>query len=222
MNKIVTLLFILISSFSFSQRDTISNFRSDGYVIEYSQKFFNNDFGGNLKSIKNIESNSLSVETISLTYVSDNIAVSGGISRFSYLSGYLRFSYVIPKKIFIDSVEQNLRGFNFTMPFYGKNLVKKKNLSLFYTFGVQVGRLKLVREENEQKQKTKNMTFAPYVGLVAKVNISKVCISFIAQYDYDISSKMWKNQWFHKGQDVHFNGIRQSGLTFSTGVGYAF
>ena len=65
------------------------------------------------------------------------------------------------------------------------------------------------------------MTIAPFVGLVAKVNISKICISFIAQYDYDISSKMWKKQWFHKGQETHIPGIRQSGLTLSAGVGYS-
>lgn len=217
MNKLITFLFVLLSVSTFAQKDTNSYY--DGLIIEYGQKFFHDHFNGNLKSIKNIESNSLSAETISLTFVSSNIAVSGGFSKTPYLSGYLRFSYVIPKKIVVDSVEQNLKGFNFSFPVYGKNIVLKKNFSMFYTTGIQIGRLKLVDEEN---RKMKNMTIAPYVGLVAKVNIAKICISFIAQYDYDISSKMWKKQWFHKGQDVHFDGLRQSGLTFSAGVGYAF
>ena len=185
-----------------------------GLTIEYGQKFFHNDFNRSLKSIDNIESNQLSVDMISLNFM--NYLYVG--RRMKFIS-YSRFSFILPKQIEIDFVSQKLRGFNMTLPIYGHRLIDKKNFGLFISEGVQIGRLKLVDNE---KRKMKNMTIAPYVGLVAKVNISKVCISFIAQYDYDISSKMWKKQWFHKGQDVHFDGLRQSGLTFSAGVGYAF
>ena len=111
-----------------------------------------------------------------------------------------------------------LRGFNLNLPVYGHKIIDKKYFGIFISEGIQVGRLKLV---NDQKQKMKNMIIAPYVGLVTRLSISKFSLFAIAQYDYDISSKMWKKQWFHKGQDIHIPGIRQSGLTLSAGVGYS-
>jgi len=158
----------------------------------------------------------LSFESISFSYISNAIPVQrGNIS--SILPGYIKFSYLIPKKMQIDFKEQNLRGFNFTFSVYGHNIIAKKHLSLMLTEGFNLGRLKLV---NQEKQKMKNMIIAPFVGLVTRLSISKFSLFAIAQYDYDISSKMWKKQWFHKGQDIHIPGIRQSGLTLSTGVGY--
>ena len=63
MNKRITLLFILISYFSFSQSDP--NSYLGGITVEYGQKLFNDDFSGNLKSINSIKSNTLPIETIS-------------------------------------------------------------------------------------------------------------------------------------------------------------
>ena len=123
MNRIVAFLFILISYCSFSQGDT--NFRtySTGLTIEYGQKFFNDGFNGNLKSISNIESNKLSVEMISVNFM--NYLYVG--KRMKFIS-YSRFAYVLPKKINIDSVSQKLSGFNMALPIFGHRLIDKKTL----------------------------------------------------------------------------------------------
>ena len=211
MKKILCALFVVSLVSGFSQSDSLKPSYLGGFTLDYGQKFFNDDFNGNLKSINNIESNRLSIETISISVMS-----SVHFAARMKTIGYFRFSYVLPKRVMIDSVSQNIRGFNLTMPLLGQRLIDKKYFGMFLFQGVQFGRLKLVDESN---RKMKNMTIAPYVGLMSKINFSKYCLSLSAQYDYDVSSTKWKKQWFHKGQDVSFDGLRQSGLTFSVGIG---
>jgi len=211
MKNSLTILFILVSMSSFSINDSLANHYLGGLTFGYGQKFFHDDFNGSLKSINAIESNSLPIQTISFSLLTD-INISPSLK----FPSYLRFTYVIPEEVEIDSVSQTLRGFNFNFPLFGHRIVDQKIFGLFISEGIQVGRLKLVDDDN---RKMKNMIIAPYVGLVTKFNFSKITITALAQYEFDISSTIWKKQWFHKGQDVQFNGLRQSGLTFSVGIG---
>ena len=216
MKCLLPLFFVFNLINGFSQKSwNIPKYTVTALSIDLNNKFFQDNFDGNLKSINRISQEEFNLESISISYLSNSIPVT----RKYIMAGYMRFSYVLPKKILVDTLEQNLRGFNFTFPFFGQNVISQKNISLFFTEGIQVGRLKLVNNEN---QKMKNMIFAPYIGLVTRLSISHFSLFASAQYDYDISSKTWKKQWFNNGQDIFIPGIRQSGLTFSLGIGYNF
>lgn len=130
MKKLISLLLIFFSVSSFAQNDTITRTYFGGISINYDQKFFHDDFDNNLKSINKIESNAFPVEIVSI-----NLVNYLAVSRKFYYPSNIRFSYIIPKNISIDSVSQKLSGLNLNLPIYGHKVLDNKNAGLFISEG---------------------------------------------------------------------------------------
>ncbi len=184
-------------------------------TFSYEQKYFFSDLDKQFKTIDNNGKMSLPCNYISMSII-DQFDITR--SWYNY-PGYFTFSYLIPSTItFNDSIKEKLRGFNLKISFAGQNIIDRNHCAVFFTEGINCGRLKIINEKNE---KAKNAIFAPYLGLVVRLTFSRFTLFAVSQVDYDISSSHWKKTWFSKNQENEIPNFKQGGLTFSLGINYS-
>ncbi len=190
-----------------------SDIADDVPVVSFEQKYFLNSFSNQLKTTENralsLPGNYIAIGTI-------------GYKRIlGYkFPGYYMFSYLIPAKIKLnDALNEKLKGFNLTFSAAGQNVINKNHLEIFFTEGLKLGQLKILNDNNE---KLTNNLLAAYLGLAAKLRISRFTIFAVSQFDYNLSSGSWKKAWFSKPQAEQISSFNQNGLIFSVGINYRF
>ncbi|HTL82999.1 MAG TPA: hypothetical protein VL651_14900 [Bacteroidia bacterium] len=139
------------------------------------------------------------------------------LSRIRAFPGLITFSYLIPDRIIInDSVNEKLRGCSFKFPLTGFYFYYMDHSCAAFTCGLESGRLKLI---DEQGRKEKNNLFGPFAAVFVKLKYGRFSLAASAQYCYDLTSRGWKKTWISDAQETSLPFFRQSGVTWTAGIG---
>ncbi len=229
--RLVIILFVFVSTFSFGQDeiDTSGNSRVPPFWIKfgklqsevfswdviYGNKFYNNDFRNYLPNVESIE---IGKEPY---YIGVQMASGLITTRMYSFSGAFNVVQMIPISIKLnDTINAKLRGFNVGVPIFGFDaLYKYKNIDFLIFSGVNIGRLKIFKKDYINK---KNPYFSPKISLMPRVALGKIVLSATAEYDFDVFSTRWKNPIFEKKYSNTLSGFRQSGFSLIFGLGLKF
>jgi hypothetical protein len=210
--KICFLIFVLFGQNSIAQDRPLHFMES--MTISYEQKYFQNDFQSQLKSIYGrIPEFKKPCQYISVGYLGE-LETARGYDH----TGFFTFNFLLPQPILVnDSVKQKIKGFHLTFTLAGLSLVATDHFGMMICGGAKAGRVKL---KDEQGVKMKNELVSPFAALYFKGTISIISIFAGAQYEYDVSSTRWKKTWFSKSSATSIPGFRQSGITLTAGISY--
>lgn len=217
-NKLLFLFLISFGSLSlFGQKVRFKRYHVDhcSNEIFYTQKKYQTEFG---KFITNLNSNDVSKNPIIIGL--QHVGRSEMSSSNSYiLDNAQSFSLLLPHSFrYNDSTRLKITGFNFGMHLLGWDLLSKfKNVDFITAFGFNTGMVWLFGNAN---YRLKNAYFSPKITMIPRFTIKRFVISFTGEYDYDISSKRWKNMWFAKKSELKPISFRQSSYAFAIGIGY--
>ncbi|MDP2385402.1 MAG: hypothetical protein Q8M29_03450 [Bacteroidota bacterium] len=213
MRKIILPIFILSSNLFFAQVDPDRISISSDLI--YTQKLYNNSFYDQLS-----RTNILTFNTPS-RYIGIQ---QSGTNRFEkgkekYGSFALSVSQMIPADITLnDTLKAKLTGCNFGIPLFGYDLFKnQKNIDLIIMTGVNTGRLRIY---DNKLVRSKNGYFSPKGTLLLRITIKKIVLSFLGEYDRDISAGKWKKLKYGSENTINPNSFYQSAYSFSIGLGY--
>lgn len=139
-------------------------------------------------------------------------------------SGGFRISYyqILPSgfNLIPDSGHNMLRGGIFSYAAGVDLTYQSKFSSVLLGFGFSTGRLVARLPDNSSKR---NPFFAPAVFLDPKFFFGNLSITFSIGYQWDVSSKNWKNRSKSDVQsNIELPSIRLSGLSANVGIGWKF
>jgi hypothetical protein len=142
------------------------------------------------------------------------------VSREYTFYSHLIYSQIVPQTIQVkDTIKCKITGFVLGVA-CGKALITKSGLfSTFLYIGFNTGRLRMYGNELVNQ---KNPFFSPKVGLQPKIKLGRLAISFIIEYEYDISNSNWKRTYFSNNTKTNLNSLRQTGITGQLGIGYVY
>ena len=213
MRKIILLVFTLSSYLFFAQVNS-DRVNVSGDLI-YAQRFYANSFYDQLS-----RTNSLTFNTPP-RYVGLQQSGTTPFKKLSnkYQSYAFSISQMIPINITLnDTLKAKLTGCNFGLPLYGYDLLRnQKNIDLIIMTGANVGRLRIY---DNKLVRSKNAYFSPKGTLVLRITIKKIVLSFLGEYDRDISSGKWKKLKYGSENTISPNSFYQSAYSFSIGLGY--
>lgn len=213
MRKIVLFIFVLNSNQFFAQGDP-GRVNVSGDLI-YAQKFYTNSFYDQLS-----RTNTLTFNTPP-RYIGLQQSGTVPLEKLSdrYNSYAFSISQMIPIDIIInDTLKAKLTGCNFGLPLIGYDLLKnQKNIDLIIMTGVNVGRLRIY---DNKLVRSKNAYFSPKGTLLLRITFKKIVLSFLGEYDRDISSGKWKKLKIGSENTIGPNSFYQSCYSFSVGLGY--
>ncbi len=169
----------------FSKKDTLNLFLSS-YDIYIGKKLLSNSPFNELNSIDNFNAKK------PLSYIGVGYSGRFIVNRSSDYDGHIIYNQIIPQKVSYDSLNLVLSGFSFALT-YGKALISKnKKQSIIFSLGFNTGRIKL--KNSSLGLHYKNPFFSPKLSLQPKTKIGKSFLSFIIDYEYDISNYKWKER----------------------------
>lgn len=182
------------------------------FGLHYGYRLPSQNFYNQLNSVSDFDVGK-PLQVFGFTYSSHVL-----FGRRGTADGHGMYSTIIPKTIRInDSVSSKINGFVFSLAL-GKSLVTKSGaLGIGAYLGVNTGRLRLSGTES---LKQKNPFFSPKVGLEPRVLLGKMGISFILEYEYDLSKSGWRKTRFSNGDKLPLNSLRQSGITGLVCIGF--
>lgn len=208
--KTIILILILSSITLYGQKDSSSVVSSPD--IFYGYRIYSASFYNQLNTVNKISLNR-PLQTI-------GIGLSGYFSSTPKIGwyGHLIYSQVIPQTIFIqDTIKGKITGFVFGAAFGRALKTKKENFALLYCLGFNTGRLRMY---DNQFLKQRNAFFSPKISIQPKIKIGRLALSFLVEYEYDISKPIWKKTLFSKDYKTQINNLRQTCLTGQIGLGY--
>jgi hypothetical protein len=132
--------------------------------------------------------------------------------------GHLIYNQIIPQKLIVqDTLKGKITGFIFSFAYGGAITTKSEKFVLYYYLGLNTGRLRLYGA-NELNQK--NPFLSPKIGIQPKIKLGNIALTFILDYEYDISSPNWRRTLFSSGNKVNLASLKQTGITGQFGIGY--
>lgn len=194
------------------------NIRSDQCLnsldILLGEKVFTNKFMGQINSLNNF-SFGKPVSYVGLGFVG---SINDGEGIFN--DGHITYSHILPDNIIIgNSIKCKISGFNFSLPVLGYNLFSEKyeSTDFLISLGFNTGRIRLYGNELVRQQ---NPYFSPKITMSPRVRISKLVLSLIVEYEYDISSGEWRKMANSNTNKIKLDNYRQSGITAFLSLGY--
>ncbi len=195
------------------KKDSIIYRSHESIDIYYGYRIYQNSFYNQLNTLNDAKTNA------------PPQIIGVGISGHDHLVGpwalqpIITYYKIIPTKIYIeDTLNTKLSGFVFGFGL-GKSLAtKNKNLSISAYLGFNTGRTTLTKNEFISQ---KNQFFSPKITIQPKVIIKHVAISFIVEYEYDITNPAWKQTYFDK-KTYLLNTFNQTTATALLSLGYRF
>lgn len=203
---------MLLSISLYGQKDSSSVVNS--IDIFYGYRIYSHSFYNQLNTVDRISLNS-PPQTIS-------IGLSGYFSSTPKIGwhGHLIYNQIIPQTIFIqDTIKGKITGFVFGAAFGRALKTKKENFALLYCLGFNTGRLRMF---NNQLLKQYNPFFSPKISIQPKIKIGCLALSFLFEYEYDITKTSWKKTVFANDNKAKISNLRQTAITGQIGLGYIF
>jgi len=204
--RILLLIFIIkFSSPGFSQ---LYDFPVS--VLYGTKTLQNSHFNKQLNSFSNYQfKNAISFVGV---LVSENIAYGPR----GYAKPNIYYGQIIPQLIKLnDTVSNNLTGFQFGLTVIGFGR-RMKNFAFDITPGFNTGRIKLVGEESSQK----NPFFSPKIAFKPTFYVSRFFLSFIFEYEYDVSKASWKKLGSGSSEVILLDKVSQTGLSVLVNLGF--
>jgi hypothetical protein len=156
----------------------------NSFDFYYGYRVYSQEFYKQLNTINSIELNK-PLQTV-------GIGTSGyfPVQRMGGFYGHFVYNQIIPQSIKIqDTLTGKISGYIFSFA-CGRTLIKSlRNFSLNYYIGFNTGRIRLY--ENPLIRE-KNYFFSPKVGIQPKIKIGKIGLTFIVEYEYDVTNPNWK------------------------------
>jgi hypothetical protein len=214
MKTLTTILLLSITLSLAAQKDTTSDQTLSSFDIYYGVRPFFGDLYHQLNSTTNF-SFSPPIRTI-------GIGTSGHfiMSRASDFYGHFVYNQILPEAIHIqDTIKAKITGFIFSFAYGGAVTTTSGVFAFYFYLGLNTGRLKITGDENLAQ---KNPFFAPKIGVQPKIKLGRIALTFIFEYDYDISKTSWRRTLFAKVDQVNIAPFRQTALTGQVGLGYLF
>jgi hypothetical protein len=212
--RVISITLCLLAAYTLkAQKDTV------GYInsvdIYYGSKLYTQSFYNQLNSTKDAKFNA-PVQTVGIGMSSGAISVRAGHSFFTHAI----YNQVIPQSIYLqNNLKGTLTGFVFSAA-YGKAIITiAEKFATYLYIGFNTGRLRIYDNELIRQ---KNPFFSPKIGLQPKIRFGKMALSFIAEYEYDVSKQGWRRTLFSTTNKTTINNFRQSGFTGQVGIGYVF
>lgn len=216
MKYILTVIFGLLLTASFSQDSTATDRESDMFSIDvlYGHCLLKNDFNQQFNSQQHVSFSS-PIQTV-------GIGLSGAYVRNHRHDVGLHYSYsqVVPQKIIIhDSIGGKINGFILSIDLFGRDLLPKSKIAnCILSFGFNTGRFRI--STNDYKQQ-KNPFFSPTLSLQPKLWIGSVVLSIRADYGFDLSKSGWRSVNFsNKTTPLQLNALKQTGAIFYFSIGW--
>jgi hypothetical protein len=190
--------------------------------LTYGNTVFQKDFGGQLNTVNNYRHGR------PMQYLGLMIGGMYTNGKKTRSSNFIMAQYLPQRFQLNDSVTGTISGSLFGLAFGFDCFPKTRAFDLFFSGGLNIGRLKLVQEQLsyfDYRRNTlhrKNMFISPKIGVMTKVFIWEFCITLNAEYNYDISGPRWHEKLLSVGKprSVAVPGFNQSGFQFSIGLGY--
>jgi len=152
------------------------------------------------------------------------------VDRRYDLSGTFQWVKYLPQVFRInDSLNGKLTGFTIGLTAGHDFFPRAKAIDFILSGGLNLGKMKLIQEQFHYLAYTnntlhlKNMLICPKVSVMTKFYLRSFCITFNAEYMYDISSTTWKEKLLSLGKphSVAVAGFRQTGYSLSVHVGWS-
>lgn len=191
--------------------------------LVYGTTLFRKDFGGQLNTLDQYNAGR------PIQYV--GLGISGRFmldNKWPFFGGFLAAKYLPQAFRVSDSVSGVITGSIFGMTAGFDCFPKVKRLDVIVSGGLNLGRLKLIRDHwnfldyrgNELHRK--NMLICPKASVMTKYYIRQFCLTLSAEYQYDISNSRWKEKILATGKpsSVPVAGFNQTGLNLSIGLGW--
>ncbi len=104
------------------------------------------------------------------------------------------------------------------IPLVSYGLIKRNpNFKLVLALGFNTGRIKLSGNEFVSQ---KNAFFSPKIELKPHFRISRFFLSFIFEYEYDISKSAWKKLGSGPSEQINLNALSSTGVSAFVNIGY--
>ncbi len=198
-------------SFSlFSQKD-LSSVVSSADVF-YGYRLYSQSFYDQLNTVNKIRFDKPLQTT--------GVGLSGYFSSTAKMGwhGHLIYNQVIPQIIYIqDTIKGKITGFTFGAAFGRALKTKNESFALLYCLGFNTGRLRMF---DNQFLRQRNSFFSPKISIQPKIKIGKLALSFLIEYEYDISNPLWKKTLSASDNQTQISNLRQSCITGQVGLGY--
>jgi hypothetical protein len=173
-------------------------------------------------SIKNCYSSNSNLEILQpIKSIGINSILPLLVNRKFITCGIYELAFILPeKRYFFDTLRTTIRGYNLGLTFLGYDLFNKnRNFDLITSFGVNMGRIKLIKNELTHQ---KNSFFAPKVELVSRVFVGRFAIFAAFNIDYDISNPNWVTRRNSTIAQINLGNFQNSGFSINFGIGYSF
>jgi hypothetical protein len=205
---VFTIILCLLCKLSFCQ----SNGKVD---LVYGNRAFNNAFYKQVNTLDNYSVNT-PLQVAGFGY-SGRIPVDGRY-RSGYLYGHWYYTQVIPQKIRInDTIKANINGYMVSIDIAGFGMFRKSKIfHMMGSLGFNSGRLRMHKNEWARQ---KNPFFSPCISLQPRILIGSVVLSFIASYEYDISSPAWRRTYFATKNKIDLEKFKETGATLFVCLG---
>ena len=213
--KRLTVILVLFSNFSLfgqtTKKDT-ADIYINSFDVYYGYRSYFQNFYNQLNTTNNTQFNK-PLQTIGIGYSGELESTR----EHKFFSHFL-YSQIIPQTIHIkDTIKCKITGFVFSAA-YGRALTTKSGVfNTFFYIGFNTGRLRMYDNELVRQ---KNPFFSPKLGLQPKVRLGHIIISFIVEYEYDISKSNWRRTLFSNNDKVSLNNLKQTGLTGLVAIGF--
>jgi hypothetical protein len=127
---------------------------------------------------------------------------------------------LIPSRIMIeDTLNTKFSGYAFGFGLGPSLSTLKRNLNLNLYFGFNSGRTTLSKNDVITQ---KNQFFSPKVTIQTKFIVKQIALSFIIEYEYDISNPIWRQTIFERKEPHLLKPFNQNCLTGIVSLGYRF
>jgi hypothetical protein len=118
-----------------------------------------------------------------------------------------------------DTLNTKFSGYAFGFGLGPSLSTLKRNLNLNLYFGFNSGRTTLSKNDVITQ---KNQFFSPKVTIQTKFIVKQIALSFIIEYEYDISNPIWRQTIFERKEPHLLKPFNQNCLTGIVSLGYRF
>lgn len=212
----ITHLFLFVFCFSFSLFSQNTENHHFPVTVLYGSKFMSQKFNSQFNSTGHFKFNGpVGMAGICLTGWHYN-----GLGNSLSHELDLYYAQVLPADISLnDTISGKTSGFQVGTTLYGYNLVSNKNKKnrVNFSLGFNTGRLKL---SNSKSFKATNPFFSPKLVVKPGFGIGQFYLSFILEYEYDVSKSLWKAGKNPSLTQPEISKLRQSGFSAFINIGF--